>query len=64
MIVAVHMTDENTYKWCRGTVLSTQTGFGMVSVYLVDLGKTVNVSYIQLRKLAERFRSLDCQVGY
>ncbi|KAK5650388.1 hypothetical protein RI129_001417 [Pyrocoelia pectoralis] len=57
MIVAVYLND----MFYRATVLQVLRGKGSVIVLLVDYGKTTTVHYTQLRKLPEKFRTLDCQ---
>ncbi|KAF2882776.1 hypothetical protein ILUMI_23400 [Ignelater luminosus] len=59
MVVA--LCYEHRSSWYRGRVCNVITGQGLVEVFLVDYGKTVTISYKDIRALSEKFRTLDSQ---
>lgn len=62
MAVAVKCPESQEHpQWCRGEIISTVRGQGVVEVYLVDYGHKVSVSWANLRKLQHQFISLECQ---
>lgn len=65
MYVAVKCISPNgtIATWFRGQIVDVTEGKGMVSVFLVDYGRQVTVTWMYIRKLQMQFVNMECQVS-
>lgn len=61
--MAVIVEQKGNSKLYRGEITDIVKGNGLVDVFLVDYGRTLSVSWMNLRKIEMQFISMECQVG-